>query len=165
MSSHLVRDAEINDVYSIASQMRECDRNEIAAASGVTPEAALFMGMGGSYQHSLPKHHMAKTGLVSGIPILMFGVTPSHDDSSIGIVWMLATDHLEEPTCRRILARHSRGWVEEMQAGYRMLTNRTDKRNKAHHRWLKWCGFTFINEVPVGPCRAPFLEFVRIKHV
>ena len=152
---YTVRDTQPQDLIWISQNMRASDRDEVSAMSGRTPGESMLIGR--SYCRYM------KTALVSGIPLLVFGVSPAVHDKSIGIVWMLATDYLENPKCRRLLARHSRTWVDEMQSMYRVLTNKTDKRNKAHHRWLRWCGFTFINETPVGPCGAPFLEFVRIS--
>ncbi len=148
-----VRNTQPQDLSWMAMNMRVSDKEEIAAQSGSTPAQSMLYGR-------LLSSYM-KTALVDGVPLLVFGVTGSKDPN-IGTVWMLATDYLESPKCRRLLARHSRQWVADMQAMFPILTNKTDKRNTSHHRWLSWCGFVFINETPMGPCRAPFLEFVRI---
>lgn len=152
-----VRNTRPQDLSWLAANMRISDKEEIAAQSGSTPAGAMLYGRTSCDYH--------KTALVDGVPLLVFGASKSPSDPGVGIVWMLATDYLESPKCRRLLAKHSRQWVEDMQSLFSVLTNRTDKRNTAHHRWLSWCGFVFINEIPVGPCGAPFLEFVRIQHV
>ena len=150
-----VRDTEPQDLIWMMAHMRRSDQDEVAAMSGSTAGEAMFYGRA-SCQYM-------KTALVEGIPLLVFGVSPAHHNPEVGIVWMLATDYIEDPRCRLLLARHSRKWVQDMQSRYTVLTNMTDKRNKAHHRWLQWCGFVFINEIPWGPANAPFLEFVRIN--
>lgn len=157
---HEVRDARSEDLMHIAKHMRMCDRKEIAAVSGCTPLEALKLGM--DVEPNSPSQFV-KAVIVQGVPLLAFGVRPSAADERIGIVWMLATDFLDDPKCKRILARNSRKWVADIQAHYELLANQADKRNASHHRWLKWCGFTFINEVAVGPLGVPFLEFVRMK--
>ena len=152
-----VRNTRLSDLLWLSSFMRDQDRDEVAAASGLTSSAAMIRG------HAASAY--MKTGLVDGVPVLVFGVAPDPQDCRVGIVWMLATDYLQAPKCKRLLLRHSRDWVARMQDMFPVLANKTDRRNKPHHRWLKWCGFTFINEIHLGPCRAPFLQFVRIKDV
>lgn len=154
---HIVRDTTTADLMWLAAFMREEDKKEVAAASGLTPAQTMIHGG----QHS----PFLKTVLVDDIPMLVFGVASHPSDKLVGTVWMLATDYLMAPRCRRVLRHHSRPWINKLQDDYPILTNIADKRNKAHLRWLKWCGFTFINEVYLGPSRAPFLEFVRIKNV
>lgn len=152
-----VRDTNAADLLWLATYMRQADKDEVAAASGFTSSQTMLLGM-----YNSP---FMKTGLVDGVPVIIFGAAPHADDDRIGVPWMLATDMLTAPKCKRIMLRHSRKWIEEVQKLYPVLANITDKRNKAHHRWIQWCGFTFINEVYRGPCNAPFLQFVRIRNV
>ena len=151
---YTVRDAEPQDLVWIADHMRQSDKDEIAAQSGASAHTAMFMG-------KLFSPYM-KVACLGEVPVIIFGVCPT-DNPLIGKVWMLATDILQNPRCRKLLARHSREWVDVMQALYPALTNITDARNTVHHRWLKWCGFKFIQRFNHGPIGAPFIEFVRIQ--
>ena len=45
---------------------------------------------------------------------------------------------------------------------YRILWNYVDCRNQLHIRWLKWCGFRFINKTNRGILNKPFYEFIKI---
>lgn len=151
--TYKVRDALPQDLLWFSQNMRKCDRDEIAAAGGHTPSAAMMYA-----------HGYVKTALVDNLPLLIFGVAPSPTPEA-GLVWMLASDYLEAPRPRRLLARHSREWVEDMQQNYDLLFNIADARNTAHHKWLKFCGFKFIRKFNHGPCNAPFYEFARMNNV
>lgn len=148
--TYQVRDALPQDLLWFSENMRQADQEEIAAASGVTPAGAMLAANG-----------YTKVALVDDLPLLIFGVAPSHV-SNAGIVWMLATDYLQSPRARRHLARYSRDWVADMQSQYPLIFNIADARNEAHHKWLRFCGFKFIRKFNHGPCNAAFYEFARI---
>lgn len=148
-----VRDTLPSDLVWCADNMRQSDREEIAAQSGSAPLDALI--------RCKVLSPYCKTATVGGVPFLMFGVAPS-DTPEVGVPWMLATDLLQNKTARYALARQSRQWVDDMQSQFPILANITDVRNKAHHQWLTWCGFKFIRKFNHGPSGAPFYEFVRI---
>ena len=58
---------------------------------------------------------------------------------------------------------YSKGVVEIFQKRYRVLYNFIDARNTLHIKWLKWCGFTFIQKhYDYGYEKRLFYEFVRI---
>ena len=152
-----VKDTQLADFLWVANNLRQADREEVAAVSGRTPMQSL------SYAWEFCPY--MKTGFVDEVPFLIFGVGPAPRQKDTGLVWMLATNYLAAPKCRRALARHSRKWVEDMQSLYPRLTNKTDLRNTAHHRWLKWCGFSFTGIEAVGPTNAPFITFERLQCV
>lgn len=149
-----VRAALVADIYALAGKLREADKAEVRALTGHTPEQALTISFDNSEApHSIIDDHDAVVG--------MFGVAPS-TDLLAGLVWMLGSDGLT--AIGREFLRQSRYWVHALHLNYPVLTNVTDERNKLHHRWLKWCGFTFIHRHPaLGVEGRPFLEFVRIK--
>lgn len=155
MSNVVFRDTKKADVLWLAAHMREEDKQEIAAAAGRTPVLTLLAG----YEHS----PFIKTMLVDGVPALIFGVAHRPGDGMVGTVWMLASDYLMSRDAVRAIKRTSKYWADEMNKLYPILANVADRRNKTHLRWIKFCGFTFINEVYLGPVNAPFLEFVRIR--
>ena len=76
--------------------------------------------------------------------VCMLGCCPTNIHST-AIVWLLASEDLKKDIPLRFL-RHSKGVVEIFQKRYRVLYNFIDARNTLHIKWLKWCGFTFIQK-------------------
>lgn len=149
-----VRPSLVVDIYALAGTLREGDKAEVRALTGHTPEQALTI----SFDNSEAPHSIIDD---RGDVVGMFGVAPSTDPLA-GLVWMLGSDGLT--AISREFLRQSRQWVNALHLNYPVLTNVTDERNTLHHRWLKWCGFTFIHRHPaLGVESRPFLEFVRIK--
>jgi hypothetical protein len=147
-----VRTATRADVEYLGPRLRSADVDEVRAMGGVKPLTALTMSF-----------HYSDTALSictnDDLPMGMFGVTRWDDR---GMVWMLASDELLKHS--RIFLRQSRDWVKLLNDEYPVLFNYVDERNTVHIRWIKWCGFTFINRHErMGVERRPFLEFVRIK--
>lgn len=153
-----VRPANHADVSIISEEMRESDVAEIKASSGSTPEEALRTGL---------SHSGGRTNTIclsNGMPVGMYGVVPT-GIPRVGLVWMLASIRIN--TVSRQFLRESRGAVQELLEGYDLAFNFTDARNKVHHRWIKWAGFTIFKEHQnFGVERRPFLEFAIIveKH-
>jgi len=149
-------DTKLADARALAPYLRKEDRDEIMAAVGLTPLQALPL----CAAVSDPCWSMIGD---DGAIIGMFGVAPTHDELS-GAVWMLAADALTQPRHAFQFLRQCRQWVDEMQARFPLLYNFVDARNTVHIRWLRWCGFTFINKHPEwGHEKRPFFEFVRIQ--
>lgn len=152
MTKGYVRPAQWDDVPILASDLRSADIAELKAASGMGPEAAISTGIeaGESYVACLPDH----------TPAFIFGVV-SVIPNDLGAVWAVATNRFKEVQTQFL--RESRGAAAELCKPYRLTFNYTDARNKVHHRWIKWCGFTFIKRhEEYGVEKRPFLEFVRI---
>lgn len=151
MTKAHVRPARWDDIPTLAENMRAADVAEIKAASGLSAEEALQIGV--------------RSGALVGCrpddtPVMIYGVIPGHTPD-VGAVWMLATDGLLEFS--RQFLRESREAVAKLCEGYRLVYNFTDARNTAHHRWIKWAGFTIIKRhEEFGVEKRPFLEFVRI---
>lgn len=153
MKKGYVRPAEWDDVPRLAEDLRSADIAELKAASGLGPEAAIEHGMraGECFVACLPDH----------TPAFIFGVVPLIP-KELGSVWAVATNRFKE--VQRQFLRESRGATAELCSPYRLTYNYTDARNTLHHRWIKWCGFTFIKRhEEFGVERRPFLEFVRIS--
>lgn len=152
--SGYVREARMADAFDLASRLRQADKDEVRAAAGLLPVAALHEGI----LTSDPCHTMCKA---SGEVVAVFGVAPQ-PEPLLGGVWMLASPGLED--LQRPFLRKCRDWVDELNARYPILFNYVDARNTLHIKWLRWCGFTFINlHEAYGFERKPFYEFVRIK--
>ena len=79
------REARIEDVRFLAPRLREADKNEVSALGFRTPLAAL--------EASFFSSDAAFTGLIDGVPAMMFGVgAPLF--AEFGTVWALGTDTL-----------------------------------------------------------------------
>ena len=58
--------------------------------------------------------------------------------------------------------RNSKDVCDVLKGKHQILHNYVDKRNKLHINWLKWMGFSIINEVNYGIENRKFYEFVKI---
>lgn len=150
-----VRPSIREDVASVAPRLRKEDREEVLAAGGASVEGSLMEGF-------LSPDGCYTVVTEEGLPIIMFGTSPHPADDMVGAVWLLATDEIAD--YRMEFLKRCRPYVDLMQEKYPILMNFTDCRNDVHHRWLRWCGFFFINKVKgFGPEGHPFYEVVRIR--
>jgi hypothetical protein len=148
-----VRKSVPEDADFLAPRLREADREEVIASGCPVPHAALMAGMGAN--------SICLTGIdETGAPVTMFGVGPHPTDPLVGVVWALATDEIRKH--RKSFLGPSKDWVEALNRRHPVLMNYSDCRNAEHHKWLTWCGFTFINKVR-GPLGHEFYEFVRVR--
>ena len=141
----------LEDCYWVAENIRDADRDEIAANSGQTPLEALITGFSTS--------DVPFTIVGDGVPAGIFGAGPAMP--GVGMIWLLGTDLLLKNTTRFL--RESRFWLDQCARPYDMMFNFVDARNTVHIRWIKWLGFTLINlHQEYGVEKRPFYEFVRI---
>ena len=147
------RDTIKEDIKILASTLRPSDIAEVTSASGLSVMDALEVGRQGD---------VCKTICTSeGTPVAIFGSSPT-DTEGLGSVWMVATTAFNK--VHRQFLKECREGVRELSKGYKALFNYTDARNTVHHRWLKWCGFVFINKHEnYGVNGETFIEFVRIS--
>ena len=75
-------------------------------------------------------------------------------------VWMLASKDIEKVTIPFL--RQNKAVINFINQLHPVLHNVVDARNTLHLKWLKWCGFTFINKQNIGYENKPFYSFVRI---
>lgn len=154
-----VRAARPGDAALLAASLRPADRRELAAL-GRAPLEALEEAISLSVEPLA-----AVTG--DGRLIALFGAAPSRDAPgggcacALGTPWMLASPALEEVP--RAFLRECRGWLDHIGRPFALLANCVDERNAVHIRWLRWCGFSFLRRLPLGPEARPFLEFVRLR--
>jgi hypothetical protein len=94
-------------------------------------------------------------------PVGIFGVTDCGDGT--GAIWLLATDELAR--IQIAFLKECRKVVNVLNKKYKILWNFVDCRNQLHIKWLKWCGFQFINKKNYGVLDKPFYEFIRINYV
>ncbi|MGJ5032266.1 phage protein Gp13 family protein [Bradyrhizobium sp. HKCCYLS2038] len=117
--------------------MRQADRDEVMAASGKSPAAAVAF--------SLRRSAAAWTALIDGRPEVMFGVADLNILAGIGAPWLLGTDAVERHN-RQFLRRSVR-WRDQLLQRYSVLRNFVDDRNTTSVRWLRWLGFRFSEPV------------------
>lgn len=140
---------------AIAENMREQDRAEVEAGSGLTPLAALQM----SLALSSDAYCILDRG---GEPIAMFGVAP-HPLPGVGAVWMLGTDGVLREALS--VARQTVFYFDKLQERYPLLWNYIDDRNTVSLRWLKWGGFKLLDGKRVTESGHTFSIFARTRYV
>lgn len=155
--SGYVRPTEPLDILQLAPNLRQGDIDELTAASGVAPQVALEAGF---ILSDIPLTICLKE---DDSPVAMFGTVNLHKKSAkIGQIWLLGSDDMGKVGMR--FARECKDWIRVMQENYDLLWNVVDKRNTVHIRWLKWCGFSFMREIPqYGKAQLPFYEFYSLK--
>ena len=151
-----VRRATLDDVHDIARRLRLADRQEVMAASGTIPEAALpvFIQAG---------REVWVAGLEEdGIPEIIFGVDPIPHVEKAGVIWLLSSDRIYQYPVEFV--KRTQELLDEFHQRYELLTNFIDERNTRHIRWLKWMGFTLIRRVEsFGAQSRPFIEFASYR--
>lgn len=141
----------LGHVKCIALNMREIDQLECRMIGGVEPEEALRV--------SIKKSTWVKTMEIDGEPVCMFGVAPISLLGETALPWMLGTDGVKKHN--RAILRHSRKWVEAMNADYPHLCNVVHADNEISIRWLQWCGFRI--QEPTEIQGEPFRAFFKVR--
>jgi len=144
-----VRDAVRADADIIAPTMRQVDRDELAASSGVDPLRVLRM--------SIRASEVCRVGLADDIPACIFGVSKATIVSDTGSIWMLGTDILQYHSIPFL--KRNKAEIREMSIGLKRLDNYCDARNTPTLRWLRWLGFTIEKAKPYGVRGLPFHYF------
>jgi hypothetical protein len=149
--------AERQEAAWLAPRLRECDKQEVYAATGKSPVAVLPLS------YDLSVECFTLRGKRGGDPIGIFGVGSGGRKTSvghIGVPWLLGTDELVNDHGLSFL-RISRLWVERLARPFDILANLVYAHNHVHIRWLQWAGFSLNTRAqPHGPFDAPFIPFV-----
>jgi hypothetical protein len=141
------------DIDHLAENLRKRDVAELDAQSGLTPRKALEMAL-----VFAKECRVISDG--NDVPIGVYGVSDTNI-KGLGSIWMMATPDLIKH--QRQFLRECREGISDISQGYSCVFNYTDARNTVHHKWLKWCGFTFINKrEEFGRNGETFYEFVKI---
>jgi hypothetical protein len=144
----------LEDIKYLAPRLRQEDKQEILAGSGLTPYEALHIGFKNAvivFTIFNPKNK----------PVGIFGV----DDvgNGIGAIWLLATKDLAK--IQIAFLKECREVIKFLNTKYKILWNFVDCRNQLHIKWLKWCGFKFLRKTNRGVLQKPFYEIIRINNV
>ena len=152
-SNHF-RLTSIEDIKYLALRLRYEDKQEIIASTGLKPYEALLKG----YLENVIVFTIVNT---KNKPVGIFGVNDC--GNGLGAIWLVATNDLS--TVQISFLRQCREVVKVFNNKYKILWNFVDCRNSLHIKWLKWCGFQFINKKQYGVLQKPFYEFIRINNV
>lgn len=136
-------------VSQISELVRNADRTEMFAIACLTPAQVMLMG--------LEISDFARTGLIDGKPVCMFGVAPASLMGGVGRPWLVGTESLDDNAI--IFLRRCRDGVKEMLSLYSTLENYVDARNRRAIAWLRWLKFTICEQEPMGPFNVPFHRF------
>lgn len=143
------------DLDYIAAMMRDADRAEIEAQTGIK-NVNVRRVLDLSVQHS--SH--CWVGEEDGVPFAVFGVSPDGDS---GAPWLLGTDRLYRRA--KQFVKDGKRYTAEMQAAYPRLENYVHADNVAAVRWLRYLGYTVHPAQPAGPQGKLFHRFERCCHV
>lgn len=138
--------ADPSHIEAIANNVRQADCDECWSAGLVTVRTALEI----SLEHAT----LARTWLVDGVPAAMGGITGMRDGATI---WLITTELVE--THRRAFVVHALAAFQKERAGFDLLYNFVDARNRRAIQWLRWMGFTLDDAKPYGPMGQPFHFF------
>ena len=150
MTGYEVVPAEMKHVLELSRTLREDDKREIIAQTGVHHAVAL----GASYGSAV----RAWAGLYDGAVACVFGVS---DGDGYGVPWMIGSPLIEKH--QRGFLRRCRGYVDQMNETFSILENHVDVRNETAISWLKWLGFDILETEPHGPYKMPFHKFRRVR--
>jgi hypothetical protein len=143
------REALWADLAPIADNMREADKEEVAAL-GYNPLFCL--------SYSLECSNIAYTLIApDGTPAGMLGVVTQPD--GWGKVWLLGTDLITQH--QRIFLKHCKPVLAHLYEDHPVLFNYVYKNNPVHIKWLRWLGFKIIREVRIND--SAFYEFAGLR--
>jgi hypothetical protein len=140
------------DAEILAPDIREIDKKEVFASSGVSMEFALKRGFELSDK--------CYTGYADDKPFCMYGAVKLTQMSDIGCMWLLATDLIKHESVARGFIKGCRQNIIDMKKGYKYLTNYTHVDNEIAIRWLKWVGATFEKPKQIGYSGEYFTKFI-----
>lgn len=135
-----VRDSDIKDVFELAANLRQADKEEIWKSNHKTPETALLDG----YTNSIICFTIERNEKA----IAMFGIVPHTILGSVATIWLLGSPELEK--VQRAFLKYSKYFIDIMLSYYPILINYVDVVNIQSIKWLKWCGAEFGPTVPYG---------------
>lgn len=138
------------EVADVASRLRPEDYVEGFALRGV------------DLTHWIPENYTPGNTYVifndKNENVALTGVEPVSKDE--GLIWMVATPDLEKHGLEFLRACHE--FIDIMCRPYKKVGNVVHARNEVHLKWLKWLGFEFKGEAPLGPLHETFIHFEKV---
>ncbi len=148
----MIRTSTLEDAHFIAANIRQADRQECEALTGLPPSLVLPQAI------ARPR---VWTWEEDGEPIAMGGVDASIPN--VGTVWMTSTDAILKHRTK-FLREECKPMLAHLHQDFPILTNMVDARNTLHQRWLRWLGFVFTQKIDKWGARSvPFFEFARYQ--
>lgn len=151
-----IRKAKKRDLLALAPRLRDEDKAEIFAASGLDPTSALKLSWKFSDQIYVVTY--------KDVPEMVFGsVFPTDKAHRNGkVVWFLSSDWIRQVP--KAFVQHSKPWLLHLIGDRDFGYNWVDIRNVTHLRWLHLVGAEFpILEPDFGAAKLPFLMFTLEK--
>lgn len=97
--------------------------------------------------------------LEDGVVLCVFGVVSYRKGQELGVPWMISSE--EAVSKGKRLVRYCFEKIQELGRGYDYLYNYVHIDNHVAVRWLRWCGFIFLDPIPWGPEKALFYPFIK----
>jgi hypothetical protein len=148
-TEYTIEDARLEDALLMAHKMRASDKAEIWASHRSLPLPALVRCIRGAER--------ARTGRVDGEIACIFGIGRQNLMGTVGTIWMLGTNLLEQHGIRFL--RENQREIVDISREFAIIENYCDARNKVTLRWLKWLGFTIEEAQPYGVYNLQFHHF------
>lgn len=124
----------------IGRNLREADEREVWAATGRLPSRVVVE----SFRISSRVFTAHRGG--RELPYAIFGVADSHEDSRLGVVWMLCTTEVSRVPLETL--KSGPEWLDRLSKDYpRGLHSLAHKENLLHVRWCHLSGFEELGEV------------------
>jgi len=137
------------DIEELVANMRQADRDEIAASGTPDPEEAITFSCASS--------SWCRAVRFDGKLACIFGVGCVSLLTGTGAPWLLGTDVITKN--QRAFIKHSRPYIRRMLQTYPRLVNMVDARNTRAIRWLERMGFKLYGPTPTGVQGLPFHPF------
>jgi len=131
------RNTTIDDIVGLISNLRKEDLLEVQTITG---QDKIYKPLKESILNSTYSKSFLVDNKVAGI----YGVTASPYNKNTGAPYLLCTNELYK--IKKTFIKNCINRVEEMQFKFPILFNYIDSRNKHHLDWIKYCGFTIIND-------------------
>jgi|TARA_R110002167_G_C12706946_1_gene654977 hypothetical protein len=150
MKYEIVEATELHCV-AVGLNIRESDKEELAAGSGHKPIPALLDSL------YVSDKDMVFAVLYDSKPVAMFGCNKLTDE--IGGAWLLATDGIYSN--KRDFIVKSREMMDLFHTRYPYLTNFIDTRNTTSIKWLESMGWVTIQRIKeYGVGKKPFVQML-----
>ena len=117
------RYAVLPDLPQLSLHMREDDKNEVYANSGLSPLAGLIY----SFKISTEVFTVCKEDTLE--PIFVFGYRIMEPPDLTACIWLLGTDKIKKH--KRVFLEESKIYLDYIQSKAKLLYNYVDSRNKS----------------------------------
>lgn len=146
--------ATLAHALDLGPRLRKADQDEVIAACGLAAKDALLLAVAHAKQ--------ADAWLIGGHLIAISGITGSVATPNAGVIWMLASDEIDQ--FPKQLMKGRRQYVRDLLKGHDMLFNFVDNRNTKAQKWLQWLGFQLEEPRPFGTAGLLFRPFTMSAH-